>query len=393
MKHDCDSTLHSILEKIRTRRLETSFFALKAFPSLSPNESLLPFQLHQAHNLSSRIYCHPRFGSRFKAQQEDRILVDTDSHPDLCFFAVFDGHGGSGTADFLKENLVPFILEQLPSKFLLSDSAPAIATGFKSLQQKILITHLFSAHGYQESGSTACVAIYQKSTQMLFLCNVGDSRAVFISENLIRCSTKDHKPSEASENTRILGIKGGFVIRNRVQGVLSTSRAFGDSQCQPWAEPVPEFTFIQHVSPGDRLILGSDGLFEKIENKECITNSKVVCLIPCAIARESHDNVSMMAVVFEKNEEKAQETRKFVFALDLKLKHGKPVAVSNSSQHCMLYMKRLCEEAGISSEEAYAAYVKENCEDPFIKALLGAAPLVDAMVDSIDSQAQTQPQI
>ncbi len=35
-----------------------------------------------------------------------------DSDPELAFFAVYDGHGGTGVANYLKDHLHEFILSQ-----------------------------------------------------------------------------------------------------------------------------------------------------------------------------------------------------------------------------------------------------------------------------------------
>ena len=35
-----------------------------------------------------------------------------EGDPDLAFFAIYDGHGGTGVANYLKDHLHEFILEQ-----------------------------------------------------------------------------------------------------------------------------------------------------------------------------------------------------------------------------------------------------------------------------------------
>lgn len=52
--------------------------------------------------------------------------------PRVCFFGVFDGHGGSVCADYLRDNLHNFVVEN--EKFPQEPEA-AITAGFKDCEK------------------------------------------------------------------------------------------------------------------------------------------------------------------------------------------------------------------------------------------------------------------
>ena len=55
--------------------------------------------------------------------------------PQICFFGVFDGHGGANCADYLRDNLHNFVIqnEQFPQ-----NPEEAITAGFKECERSFL---------------------------------------------------------------------------------------------------------------------------------------------------------------------------------------------------------------------------------------------------------------
>jgi serine/threonine protein phosphatase PrpC len=52
-----------------------------------------------------------------------------EADPELAFFAVYDGHGGTGVANYLKDHLHEFILAQaeyrsVPRSYIILDGLP-----------------------------------------------------------------------------------------------------------------------------------------------------------------------------------------------------------------------------------------------------------------------------
>jgi protein phosphatase 2C family protein 2/3 len=55
--------------------------------------------------------------------------------PHVCFFGVFDGHGGSACADYLRDNLHNFVMNH--DKFP-SSPEEAITAGFKECEKSFM---------------------------------------------------------------------------------------------------------------------------------------------------------------------------------------------------------------------------------------------------------------
>ena len=69
-----------------------------------------------------------------KPYNEDRISIVTrlsNEYPDASIYAVFDGHGGHGCADFLRENIPRFIASQ-PN--LRTDPENALKNAFRDAE-------------------------------------------------------------------------------------------------------------------------------------------------------------------------------------------------------------------------------------------------------------------
>ncbi len=137
-------------------------------------------------------------------ENEDRFIINEDLEKKINIYGVFDGHGGSLVAEYLKENFVNFFF-----KYLLSST-------FKKLDiNDIIGDFLFSDINYEleqqnigfSMGSTAnIVFIIDKK---IYFTNVGDSRSVLFDNNdKIIFATTDQKPSLDSIRTRIMLLHG-----------------------------------------------------------------------------------------------------------------------------------------------------------------------------------------
>ena len=184
---------------------------------------------------------------------EDRVSIVVNikrktgwtSWPNCSYFAVFDGHGGSICADYLKDHLHQFILDH--PKFP-SDPVRALKEGFDKAEAEFCAWALKQTN-VDRSGSCALILLFVDN--ILYTANVGDCRAI-VSENngkLIAPLTRDHKPEEPSEQERIMK-NGGQVSKSSLwhhhnlteqlkermvelpyrvyPGGLSVSRSFGD---------------------------------------------------------------------------------------------------------------------------------------------------------------------
>ncbi|EAR88919.2 protein phosphatase 2c (macronuclear) [Tetrahymena thermophila SB210] len=218
--------------------------------------------------------------------------------PNVSFFAVYDGHGGSSCAEFLRDNLHYYIIrdENFPSNPKL-----AIQKGFEKIEDTY-IEKADSGPFLDKSGSCAVVALFVEKT--VYIANVGDSRAI-LSSNFGKNQqdlSEDHKPSLPSEEQRITSLGGhiyqsvipiyGSVNGNNIQqiqdvikgphrafpGRLAVSRTIGDAEAKlpkyggikGVISAEPEIQVFEIQDNHDFVFLGCDGIFDKMTSKEAI---------------------------------------------------------------------------------------------------------------------------
>lgn len=203
----------------------------------------------------SAVYAVNTTNGILRNYNEDRvsIVINIKKKPNwkdkrwpVCsYFAIFDGHGGSLCADYLKDNLHTFILEN--SNFPL-DVPQAIREGCQRAETEFCAFALKQTN-VDRSGSCAIIVIIIDN--VAYVGNIGDSRAI-VSEKkglIIRELSKDHKPEDPKEQERIIK-NGGQVSKSLMPfnfstnadmmnqmpnlpyriypGGLSVSRSFGD---------------------------------------------------------------------------------------------------------------------------------------------------------------------
>ena len=115
---------------------------------------------------------------------EDRVSIilnilrpttrgDSEYWPRCSFFGIYDGHGGSACADFLRDNLHQFVIKE-PS--FPENPREALKTGF-ALAEKKFFELCHNEQGIiDKSGSCAIVILIVE--EMCYVANVGDSRAL-----------------------------------------------------------------------------------------------------------------------------------------------------------------------------------------------------------------------
>lgn len=268
----------------------------------------------------------------WRLEMEDaHICRDMPSKKDHMLVAVFDGHGGSGTAIFAAEHLTD-VIEKSPqwNKYLESNCenikmlADAFQQSFLKIDEQIKLKQ--DQDPQDQSGCTAVVCMV---TPVLIMCsNAGDSRCVISSNETALNMSEDHKPDDHVEKTRIVNA-GGCVQMGRVEGNLAVSRAFGDFEYKdkhklPAEEQkVSAFPdiFIHYRNTKDNfLLLACDGLWDVMGNKDgvkAVVNiqnhykqehsekaplSKVAsAMVDKALEEGSKDNISVVLVDLEGN--------------------------------------------------------------------------------------------
>ena len=215
-----------------------------------------------------------------------------NSWPNCSFFGLYDGHGGNGACDFLRDNLHKFIIND---KYFPLNPQRAIANGYIHAE-KIFLKN----YGGRGDTSGSCAIIILIIENRVYIANVGDSRAVLSAKNGTKfyMLSKDHRPGEESEYKRILEA-GGKIYKTEYEyeknndnksisslmgplrvlpGKLSVSRTIGDIEAKNpkyGGNPnviisIPEIKYFDNNNKNDFILIGCDGIFEKLKNKEVI---------------------------------------------------------------------------------------------------------------------------
>jgi serine/threonine protein phosphatase PrpC len=226
------------------------------------------------------------------------------------FVGVFDGHGGKLISKYMKDNLPKYILKKSNINIYQQKSVLTLQFFnklFDKMQTDLIKEHPIVA---KRCGSTALCGVQYKdlnNRKMIWLANVGDSRAVLYNKkNIAIPLTIDHKPNHASEKARIehLGGKIKFDGVDWRVGDLSLSRAMGDLDNTPYVTHKPE-VFRYRLNVNDKFIIfACDGLWDVLSNTEAckyvdnLINNKYTGniakkLSEHAINKGSYDNVTV----------------------------------------------------------------------------------------------------
>lgn len=202
----------------------------------------------------SAVYAVNTTNGLIRNYNEDRVSIVvnikkksgwTGRWPVCSYFAVFDGHGGSLCADYLKENLHTQILDH---PHFPTDVPKALKEGCRVIEREFCA---FALKQTNVDRSGACALITIIVDNVVYVGNVGDSRAFVVERGgkVIRPLSRDHKPEDPQEYERVV-TNGGQVsksnlfynckmpaeVKERLRGLpfrvypggLSVSRSFGD---------------------------------------------------------------------------------------------------------------------------------------------------------------------
>ena len=226
-------------------------------------------------------------------------IKDSD-WPKISFFGVFDGHGGSKCADYLKDNLLSKIVQNI---HFPKDIKNAIKKGFE-ISEKEFLENYAVEDGKIIDNSGSCALILLIINETLYVANLGDSRCVISLKNgrILKDVTRDHKPSYPYEKERILLNNGALyqtetpinykednieIFKDKVilgpirvnPGRLSVSRTIGDAEAKIPAyggklnviisEP-DIYTYNLEKEDVDFVLMGCDGIYDKLSSKEIL---------------------------------------------------------------------------------------------------------------------------
>lgn len=237
--------------------------------------------------------------SKYCNYMEDKgIAIDCfNGDPSSGLFCLFDGHGGSEVSTYL-QNIFPNMLKNiLPFKKSL---AQEFINLFNSIDTK------FKEMNFYNTGSTATIVYItiENGKRVLYCINLGDSRCILLSNNVLKKLSFDHKVSDPSEYERIMK-NGGVIVQGRVGGQLLISRAFGDSGLKSFGVSCEPFISRTEIGGGDKfVVIASDGVWDVVEDRDILNiisgcdNSWDICqrIVKEAIDKGSNDNISCFVI-------------------------------------------------------------------------------------------------
>eukprot|EP00357_Protocruzia_adherens_P006338 CAMPEP_0115016722 /NCGR_PEP_ID=MMETSP0216-20121206/27637_1 /TAXON_ID=223996 /ORGANISM="Protocruzia adherens, Strain Boccale" /LENGTH=483 /DNA_ID=CAMNT_0002387295 /DNA_START=204 /DNA_END=1655 /DNA_ORIENTATION=+ len=241
----------------------------------------------------------------FRRTMEDTHLINRNMKlqelSDL--FALFDGHSGTEAAAYARDNLSSFLDHSFHQCDSISDT---LTNAFERLDEDM------REEISRDSGSTAAVVLVSEGS--MTFANLGDTRALLLSDNKVKFATQDHHCGLEPER-KAIEEKGGVVIKvgrkDRVQGSLELSRCFGNFKLKEYLSETPDVSTVSHSENDDFIVLATDGVFKVMTNEDVaamVTDNRdrlsvgelAEMIVDEAYRRGTTDNTSAVVVDLQK---------------------------------------------------------------------------------------------
>jgi len=197
--------------------------------------------------------------------EDTHCIVDKLAGDATCgLFCIFDGHGGRQVSDHCAERFPDVFKKAMAGN--PPDLIKPITEVFDKVDKEL---RLLDSDG---CGSTAVCAVIRKegNHNVLYVANLGDSRAILSKGGKAERMSIDHKCDNPDERDRIKN-GGGIILDNRVGGVLAVTRAFGDHQLLKSGLSVAPHIVKYTLKPFDKfLVLASDGIWDELSDQDAI---------------------------------------------------------------------------------------------------------------------------
>jgi len=186
--------------------------------------------------------------------------------PSLTCFAVIDGHGGSGCANFITECLVKAIAQDWCFTNELEDISKALPDTMERVLMSIEKSWMTRAQETLDN-SGACIVVALHLDGWVCVTNIGDAGAAMFLDGKVTQVGNQHSALNRSEAARITKA-GGKIHKGYIENQLQPSRTIGDRQMKTKfpglviPNPESKILFIPHDVSVASLILASDGLWD-----------------------------------------------------------------------------------------------------------------------------------
>lgn len=286
---------------------------------------------------------------------EDELRLELDAKAGFTYAAVFDGHGGTTSAEWLQEHLFEDVLQHIDRQLLLPDPDAEPIPGrpgvTKSTRAEHFMTSVFQQADNElieyliemkgrctgASGATGTVAIVHP--QRAIFASLGDSLGVLCRNGMPITLTSQHRVygfgDHVIEEIERVEAAGGWIVDGRVCNILAVSRAFGDpefkgdglqillsegAQKGSWPKdfaakhkfkadpviPVPDVSQVDFDDQDEFLVIATDGLWDCMPPAEAIRFARgqfkqgksaqqvADALVEIALKRYTTDNVAVI---------------------------------------------------------------------------------------------------
>ena len=238
--------------------------------------------------------------NEYNENMEDIIYIDPKfnggHHKGL--FSIYDGHGGIKSAKITSEIFPKIFLKNL-TEIKPKNIEKSLINSYKITDLQLKNEKCF------KEGNTATIIYIEYNN--LYCSNIGDSSCVIVSKFQAEKISYDHLCYDINEKKRILKI-GNFLESNRLEGILTLSRSFGDFNLKK--SGLISLPYIRRycLSNNDKFcIIASDGVWDVIsidlifEFSKKINYCNELCdlIVNEAIKRGSKDNISCIVIGFK----------------------------------------------------------------------------------------------
>lgn len=167
----------------------------------------------------------------------------------------------------------------------------------------------------ENTGSTACIAFItiENKERILYIANVGDTRAILINAGGVQRLSYEHKAIDSNEVLRIqykfaaiIRKSGGFVMSGRAGGQLAISRSIGDHSLRDVGVIPNPSTQRVIIRPTDSwIVMATDGVWDSLTDKEVEelvkikdepANKMAQKIIKAAMDKGSQDNITCLVI-------------------------------------------------------------------------------------------------
>ncbi|XP_039120309.1 probable protein phosphatase 2C 5 [Dioscorea cayenensis subsp. rotundata] len=275
-----------------------------------------------------------------RSEMEDDLVLRSDAPAGFSFAAVFDGHAGFSSVEFLRDELYKECVIALDGGLLLTGKnfdaiKNALQKAFDAVDSKLL-TRLESLGKEDDSGATATIMFVRNDS--LIICHIGDSCVVLSRNGKAEVLTSPHRPygnnRVSLEEVKRIRAAGGWIVDGRICGDISVSRAFGDIRFKrkknemlgkgvelgKWSQKFasrikfkgdlvtssPDIYQVELGTDAEFILLASDGLWDYMKSSEAVSfvrnqlrehgdvQRATEALARAALDQQSQDNVSIL---------------------------------------------------------------------------------------------------